>query len=118
MKVYSGKNRGGMEVERLRERLIRELREGGSQEGKRQKKSGGNRKHRKGKQKLCEHKIKVSTAFVLSMLHTSKGQAANYCASRTNKEKKLVKQIFQLPFKSPFQSFVKGWIPNVVKEYR
>ena len=58
MKVYSGKNRGGMEVERFRERLIRELREGGSQEGKRQKKSGRNRKHRKGKQKLCEHKIR------------------------------------------------------------
>lgn len=29
VKVYSGKNRGRMEVERLRERLIRELREGG-----------------------------------------------------------------------------------------
>lgn len=29
MKVYSGKNRGRMEVERLRERLIRELKEGG-----------------------------------------------------------------------------------------
>lgn len=29
-----------MEVERLRERLIRELREGGSQEGKRQKNNG------------------------------------------------------------------------------
>lgn len=34
MKVHSGRNRGGMEVERLRERLIRKLREGGSQEGK------------------------------------------------------------------------------------
>lgn len=29
VKVYSGKNRGRMEVERLRARLIRELREGG-----------------------------------------------------------------------------------------
>lgn len=37
MKIYSGKNRGGMEVERLRKRLIKELRERGSQEGKRQK---------------------------------------------------------------------------------
>ncbi len=36
MKVHGGK----MEVERLRERLIRELREGGSQEGKRQKRIG------------------------------------------------------------------------------
>lgn len=49
-KVYSGKNRGRMEVERLRERLIRELREGGSQEGKRQKKNGRNREHSIGKQ--------------------------------------------------------------------
>lgn len=45
MKVYSGKNRSRMEVERLKERLIRELREGGSQEGKRQKKNGRNREH-------------------------------------------------------------------------
>ena len=33
-----------MEVERLRERLIRELRDRGSQEGKRQKKNGRNSK--------------------------------------------------------------------------
>lgn len=37
VKIYSCKNRGGMEVERLRKRLIKELRDGGSQEGKRQK---------------------------------------------------------------------------------
>lgn len=43
MKVYSGKNRGRMEVVRLRKRLIRELRDGGSQEGKRQKKNGRNK---------------------------------------------------------------------------
>lgn len=31
----------------------------------------------------------------------------NYCTSRTKEERKnLVKQILQLPFKSPFQSFV------------
>lgn len=51
VKVYSGKNRDRMEVERLRERLIRELREGGSQEGKRQKKKGRNAEHSKGKQR-------------------------------------------------------------------
>lgn len=39
------KNTGGIEVERLRGRLIRELRERGSQEGKRQKKNGRNRGH-------------------------------------------------------------------------
>lgn len=50
--VYSGKNRGGWEVERLRGRLIRELREGGSQEGKRQKKNGRNREHSRGTQDL------------------------------------------------------------------
>lgn len=39
VKIYSGKNRGRMEVERLRERLIREPGKGGLKEGKRQKKN-------------------------------------------------------------------------------
>lgn len=34
VKVYCGKNRGRMEVERLRKRLIRELREGEVRKGK------------------------------------------------------------------------------------
>lgn len=58
VKVNSGKNSGRTVVERLRERLIRELREGGSQERKKAEKE-----RKKQANIVRKSQDKASTAF-------------------------------------------------------
>ena len=71
VKVNSGKNRGRMVVERLRERLIRELREGGSQERKKAEKERKKQANIVKKSKSSEPKTRLQHHFLLSELHTS-----------------------------------------------
>lgn len=65
--VYSGKNRGGMDVERLRERLIKELTESGKTGGEKgRKRIGETEKAKKFLLDGCETKIRFELRFLLS----------------------------------------------------
>lgn len=103
--VYWGKNRGVMEVDRLRERLIRELKErgkSGKEKGERMEETENIVKENRS----CEHQIRCSTALLLSMKRTLLKLDCAIILSAQTKEKKLVKQILQPQLKSPFSPFV------------